>query len=383
MSIARLFAAATLVAGAGLAPPAVEAASFTTLYNFSGTGDGGWPFGPLTYHHGFLYGTGFAGGTNTCAYGCGVVFKVDASSGAETVLYNFPTKKGTPFEGVIYERGKLFGVTSAGGATGHGTVFELNPVTGQERAIYTFTGGTDGNLPYGRLTYANGNFYGVAGEGGATNNGTVFALNATTHVETVLYNFAGGTDGAQPRLGMIFENGTLYGTTTRGGGQYGGGVAFAVNATTGAETVLHAFSGTSDGYGPSGILAYASGILYGVTHNGGINGDAGTVFSIDTATNAEQILYTFLKKHKGTYPDAGVTLRGSVLYGSTEFGGASNDGVLFRLNPATGSKTVLHSFSGTDGSDPSGELVYVGGSFYGVTGTGGPLGYGTVFRLTP
>ena len=68
-------------------------------------------------------------------------------------------------------------------------------------------------------------------------------------------------------------------------------------------------------------------------------------------------------------------------YGTTYLGGANGDGTVFELTPA-GALTMLHSFDGTDGSNPT-ELVQASdGNFYGTTENGGAHGAGTVFEIT-
>lgn len=75
------------------------------------------------------------------------------------------------------------------------------------------------------------------------------------------------------------------------------------------------------------------------------------------------------------------------LYGETISGGKDNDGVVFELSPmadGTWAETVLHSFSGSDGSGPSYGLIFdPSGNLYGTAAGGGAYGNGTVFEITP
>lgn len=71
------------------------------------------------------------------------------------------------------------------------------------------------------------------------------------------------------------------------------------------------------------------------------------------------------------------------LYSTAPYGGANNDGAVFKITPA-GTLTVLHSFDGPDGATPWGGLTPGGdGNFYGTTYLGGSSGYGTIFSITP
>src|ERR1700756_5147427 len=105
--------------------------------------------------------------------------------------------------------------------------------------------------------------------------------------ETVLHSFS-GNDGAQPIAGLIADgNGNLYGTTAKGGAS-GNGVVFKL-APGGTYTVLYSFTGGSDGRFPqAGLIADRSGNLYGTTQFGGATGN-GVVFKI-TPGGTETVL---------------------------------------------------------------------------------------------
>src|SRR5579862_6530540 len=74
----------------------------------------------------------------------------------------------------------------------------------QESVLYTFTGGADGGAPYASLFMdGQGNFYGTTTFGGDANgDGVVFKLSSSG-VESVLYTFTGGADGARPYGSLI------------------------------------------------------------------------------------------------------------------------------------------------------------------------------------
>jgi uncharacterized repeat protein (TIGR03803 family) len=207
------------------------------------------------------------------------------------------------------------------------------------------------------------------------------------HVETVLYAFKGGSDGAEPFAGLISDKaGNLYGTT-QGGGSNDFGTVFRL-APDGTETVLHSFEGgTDDGGVPeAGVIADYAGNLYGTTYGGGAN-DFGTIFKL-APDGAETVLYFFKGGNDGAMPVAGL-VRDSAhnLYGTTRNGGGSSNctdgcGTVFKLAP-DGTETVLHAFAdGSDGANPNaGVIVDAAGNIYGTTVRGGANGYGTVFKL--
>jgi uncharacterized repeat protein (TIGR03803 family) len=112
----------------------------------------------------------------------------------------------------------------------------------QFESLYSFTNGTDGNIPQGGLTLASdGDLYGVSLEGGDGFSGTIYKVG-TNGVFTVLYPFTGGDDGGTPYAGLtLASDGLLYGTTSLGGTN-GGGTIFDIS-TNGNFQVLNDFSG--------------------------------------------------------------------------------------------------------------------------------------------
>src|SRR5581483_9953337 len=151
--------------------------------------------------------------------------------------------------------------------------------------------------------------------------------------------------------------------------------------TTGAETVLHSFTTDTDGAMPeAGLIRDAPGNLYGTTSMGGPLA-SGTVFKLD-ATGTETILYSFSGLN-GQFPSARL-IRDAAgdFYSTTEFGGSFGWGTVFKLD-ATGAETVLYSFTGgTDGFLPTGGLFRdADGNLYGTTSGGGTFGVGNVFKL--
>jgi uncharacterized repeat protein (TIGR03803 family) len=266
-------------------------------------------------------------------------------------------------------------------------VFKLD-TTGTETVLYSFTGGADGAYPgAGVIQDSAGNLYGTTYEGGASESGVVFKLD-TTGTETVLYSFTGGADGGNPEAGVIRDSaGNLYGTTPFGGVSgvcYAGcGVVFKLD-TSGTETVLYSFTGGADGGSPNaGVIRDSAGNLYGTTPIGGASG-YGVVFKLDT-TGTETALYSFTGGADGGYPAAGVIQASAGnLYGTTQAGGVSGSGVVFKLDPA-GAETVLYSFTGgADGGAPFAGLIRnSAGNLYGTAIGGGINNHGVVFRIQP
>jgi uncharacterized repeat protein (TIGR03803 family) len=316
------------------------------LYNFAGIPDGRQPSAALINIRGTLYGTTLLGGA--AAYPSGTMFSINPTTGAETVLHSFSGGSGGSDGGepgaMINVGGILYGTTSIGGPTNSGTVFTVNPATGAETILYTFDANNGGGYEPSSLINVRGTLYGTVGVGGGTGCGgdgcgAVFRLDPTTGAESLVHAFGGGSDGAIPGGALIILHGTLYGTTGQGGGtecglQVGCGTVFSLDPSTGAEAVLYAFAGGSDGQSPDSVVNL-HGTLYGVTGNGGGTGcgiGCGTVFSLDPSTGAEAVLYAFTGGNDGSNPSGRLITKHGVLYGET-YTGASNYGTVFKFTP--------------------------------------------------
>ena len=368
-------------------------ASYKVVYRFKASTDGATPLGLIDVN-GTLYGTTQSGG-GSCgrAGGCGIVFSV-STTGRERVLHSFRggTDGVSPEASLIDVSGTLYGTTEFGGGlgcsgNGCGTVFSVSTM-GAERALHSFSG-NDGAEPHASLIDVNGVLYGTTAYGGGTGCsngygcGTVFSMSMTGR-ERVLYRFRGGSDGVYPNASLIGVNGVLYGITLAGGAS-GNLTVFSVS-TTGRERVLHSFRGGTHGI-PYASLIDVRGTLYGTTQSGGGLGcrgnGCGTVFSMST-TGRQRVLYRFRGGKDGAAPAASLIDVNGVLYGTTLAGGANGRGTVFSLSTTAG-EHVLHSFGGAnDGVDPNASLIDVHGTLYGTTfGGGGANSFGTVFALTP
>jgi uncharacterized repeat protein (TIGR03803 family) len=368
--------------------------AYTSLYNFLGhPSDGAAPEAGLINVGGTLYGVTYGAGE----YSAGTVFKI-TTTGQESVLYNFGASAAdgkSPVGSLLDVDGTLYGTTFQGGTNGKGTVFKVTPA-GQESVLYNFSGQpNDGDGPAAGLINVGGTLYGTTAYGGTSGNGTAFKITTAGH-ESVLYNFGvSKSDGETPQENLLDAGGTLYGTTYLGGAS-GEGTVFALT-TAGQERVLHSFAGAPDGAGPAGALVAVGGTLYGTTVEGGEGRcDCGTVFSI-TAAGKENVLYSFGSSPKdGQYPYAGLISVGDALYGTTDTGGAPHgtiSGTVFKIT-TRGRETVLYRFGAQpgDGSEPRTPLLAVGGTLYGTAFEGGkeinhcrafPRGCGTVFSIAP
>ena len=283
----------------------------------------------------------------------------------------------------------------------------IHSLAATEQVIHAFRPYSNGGIPQaGLISDSQGNFYGTGTVGGTSGSGVVFELSPQsdgTWKETVLYNFAGGADGAKPISGLILDaTGDLYGTTYSGGfvtgecGITGCGIVYELSANadgTWSKRNLYNFQGGFDGAFPEGTLAIdTSGNLYGTTTAGGgaICGwyYCGTVFELSPKSGGgwnKRTIYAFTSPNgaNGNHPTAGLVLDSAGnLFGTTAWGGiyaescSSGCGTVFELQPtATGSWTenTLYEFTGnSDGAIPQCDLILDSkGNLYGSTLQGG------------
>jgi uncharacterized repeat protein (TIGR03803 family) len=359
-----------------VAVPSAQAQTFKSLYSLTGSPKGATPYGAvlISSKGQVLYGATFAGGE----FGFGTVYELSKSG--ETVLYSFTggADGSQPYAGLVIDgSGNLYGTTSGGGLYGYGTVFEVDPTTREETVLHSFEGEPDGRRPLSGLLLDNsGNLYGTTIEGGVDDFGAIYEVNIQTRQETVLQSFV-GDEGGFPFYGNLLmdASGNLYGTTFGGNGNVW---EFSAN---GVLTILYNFTGAPDGGEPDQSLAMDNeGNLYGTTEIGG-NG-SGTVFKVNIATQTETLLHTFTGGDGGGFPSSGLVRDSSGnLYGTTAQS-INGNGTVFELS---GSRfTILHRFQGPDGSTPfRSPLLLDDGVLYGVTSLGGKDGQGTVFALKP
>ncbi len=289
--------------------------------------------------------------------------------------------------------GTFYGTSAEGGASAAGTVFRITRDS-ELTLLVSFTGDTGaakGSQPRaGLLRTSNGLLWGTTAQGGASGKGTIFKYNPATRAFVTVVEFS-GADGANPQASLVSDGaGLLWGTTARGGASDLGTV-FSVNETTGALTTKVNFTGTTGqaiGSQPKGALwCDGSGVFWGTTSAGGAL-DLGTIFKFDPAANGG----TFISVAEfsgtngtspGAAPDAAlVDAGGGILWSTTERGGTSDLGTVFKFNTGTSGISTVVNFAGANGQNPKGRLHHDGlGFFYGTTSGGGTSNQGTVFKV--
>jgi uncharacterized repeat protein (TIGR03803 family) len=395
---------------------------------------GGTPSGNLVEApSGKLYGMmRYAGVSNG-----GTLFECDLTTGTVSKKMDFAAATGTMPEGAMVRggNGKLYGVTSQGGASLKGVFFEYNPATNTYTVINSFAQNYQGSPYAGPMVASNGLIYGASG---SNSLGVIYEYNTTTSTFNYRATFVNNYRSAYDPRCVLAEgtDGKFYGTTYWGGVVTGdnrmGGALFKFDPSNNAITTIFSFNEAPNGSKPdSYLLAASNGKLYGIAPNGGSKG-SGFIFEYDRVTHTyttkvdfspkiypqltasggliqatngklyglskwilmeyDYVSNTYTEK-MDLWPVVGTStfhpFYGSViqatngkLYGTTNYGGVNNKGILFEYDLTTSTYTKRADFSTTNGGDPLGSLVQAtDGKLYGVTRTDGANNAGTVFSF--
>ncbi len=295
--------------------------------------------------------------------------------------------------------GNFFGTTLSG------TLFEFTP---------NQSGGWDfkvlcncsATYSYGSLVMdASGSMY------ASTYWGEVYKYSQNSGIWTSsrIYQFS-GDPGSGPSPLALDASGNLYGTYGAGGA-HNQGFVFQLTPGTGLNwsiNDLHDFKGTDGAVSATNeaetqlgaLILDGKGNLYGTANQGGTSSDCpngcGVLFELSRSSGAwtEKVLHSFTGTD-GSNPDAPLMMDASGnLYGTAAEGGAKGFGVVFKASLASGKWTVsdLYSFTNTngDGAYPNSQLIEDSGNIYGTTEAGGGSmsctvenynGCGAVFEL--
>lgn len=268
---------------------------------------------------------------------------------------------------------ELWGMTQQEGIGNNGTIYKTDSIGENHMVVHNFT---DGSKPAGSLLLAsNDMLYGMTALGGANSTGIVFKYDPATSTFTKLTDL-GTTLGEGPRGSFIqASNGMLYGTTYAGG-TYDEGTIIEVDPTTGNVTKRHDFgeAASDPGLPLSGeLIEVAPGVLYGTTRFGGTSDD-GTIYKYELTTHTVTKLYDLNASTTGAEPfNSLVNASNGFLYGMTYAGGSGSWGTIFAydIDEDTLGVEVDFSVSYDVGGIPQGALFEASnGIMYGTTSTG-------------
>lgn len=400
---------------AGSATTAAHAQSVTenVVYSFcslQNCGDGFNADGTLTLaSDGNYYGTTYENsGDNFSIIQDGTFFKV-TPDGILTTLHNFCSKQNCtdgvgPDSGAIQgSDGNFYGTAPFGGANGiadggYGVVFKITPA-GEFTTLYSFCSQAncaDGETPVNTLVEgSDGEFYGNTSYGGVSGSnsyGTIFKITSSGSL-TVLHKFTGGSDGGIP-YGSLLQgsDGNFYGVTATGGlgvntaeQKPGYGTIFKITPS-GTLTTLYSFMNGNDSQGPdSGLMQGSDGNFYGTT--GSISGgNNGTVFKMTPSGELTTLAEFATAPPYGSAYSILAPAGDGNFYGTAPNSGTSDDGSIFKVTPE-GVITTLYSFCAAakcaDGAiSQSGVSPSSSGSLLGLAESGGAHGGGALYNLT-
>ena len=303
---------------------------------------------------------------------------IPARAQTYTDLHDFNSGAGDPFNFnsnklAQGQDGNLYTESISGGTSSAGTVFKITP-TGTPTIVFSFTSASGFN-PLGGLTAGHdGNFYGDTQQGGTGGDGTVFKVTPKG-VLTVLHNFVNTGEGPPTNALVLGVDGKLYGTTNVASP---GATIYSVTAG-GVFKSLHTLT-SSEGYEGGQLTQGSNGLLYGGMNLGGANGQ-GTAYKMTTAGKLT-VLHNFTGTDGSDAASGMVQASDGKFYGIASLGGSSSAGVFYQLT-SSGTYKILHEFNGTtDGAFVVGIILATDGRFYGVTVNGGSSGCGTIFEFT-
>jgi uncharacterized repeat protein (TIGR03803 family) len=314
---------------------------YRSIHQFDLTGPGGYQDSVIEGRDGVLYGTTGQDSTN----GYGTVFRLSKDGNSYKLIHIFSDTDGYMPHAQLLEGsdGALYGTAwlPAGGPSGDwGAVFKLSKDGTGFTILHHFRPGAgNGGVPAARLLEASdGALYGATSDGGTSNHGTVFKLNTDGSGFAVVLNFSGPPGAGSPGSLIEASDGTLFGTA--GGGSAGVGVVFKMSKDGTGYTIVRTFTGipgtAGDGALPSGLVEARDGSLLGTTIEGGTSSSYGTLFKLNKDGSSYAVLHSFSGRAvgDGSNPSGGLLQgRDGAFYGTTGNGGDMIFGTIFVLRP--------------------------------------------------
>lgn len=348
-------------------------AQYTKIHDFS---YGSEPTSSLISDGTFFYGTTEFGGSSNQ----GTLYKIKSDGTGYQTIFDFTGLDGShAVNSPFWDGTFLYVTTYLGGTNNVGVLIKIKPDGTGYIKLRDFNNSA-GSAPYGSLISDGTFLYGITRTGGSSaSRGTIYKIepDGTGYVKLLTFN---GTNGSYPYNSLISDGTFLYGMTNMGGTS-DMGVVFKVKHDGTGYQKLFDFNGTVNGAYPRGSLIFDGTFLYGTTYKGGTS-DLGTVFKIKPDGTGYVKLLDFTGTINGSNPECSLIFDGTFLYGTTNKGGASNIGTVFKIKPdGTSYLKLLDFLAGTDGYTPKGSLISDSTFLYGVTLRSGINGKGTIFKI--
>ena len=352
---------------------------FEVIHHFSAANDGSNPAGSLIPDgDGNWLGTCSSGGAD----GFGTIYRLNSDQSI-TVVHEFDgeSQGGNPKAGLVQSSGgDYYGTCHFGGDNSQGTIYRIDSNEDFE-VVHQLDGATsDGRYPRGKLQEReSGVLYGLCAEGGTNNGGTIFTIDESgvfNKIHDFIQPIHGGLPVGHLELG---DNNNLYGLCQFGGAN-SFGTLFKVDETNTFTTLVDMNYSTTGANPIGGVLSNGQGQLLGAIQNGGLS-DAGTIISYSIDEESVDKIRDLSRPLQGSQPLGGLNWHQGMFYGTAQFGGEFNGGVIFRAG-VNGEFEILHEFNSTeDGRNPQSELVFgPDGTIYGTAQFGGENESGTIFK---
>jgi uncharacterized repeat protein (TIGR03803 family) len=284
-----------------------------------------------------------------------------------------------------FSQTQIWGVSKSGGENGIGTVFNILDDGTNYNLSTPFLASPEGTNPRsGLYKTSEGLLIGSTSSGGVFDAGTIYTFEDGEY--TKLFDLEPGIHGSNIRTDIIELNDGSFVAATFSGGQFNGGSLLRFELD-GSLEVLFSFINATTGSGCNGKLAYDTnqGLIYGTCSNGGSEG-SGTAFRYVPNSGIFSVIHNFTGTEGGANPRGGLVLSGdNILYGTAEFGGEFNQGLIYQINPFGNifSKVYDLNSASFDGRFPNGNLILVNeNTLYGTCSEGGTFGAGSVFSCT-
>lgn len=298
--------------------------------------------------------------------GGGVVYSVDINSKELTTLKNFEAPANSPEELTELPNGYLYGVTCYGGINDYGVVYRIKPDGTDYSILHQFTK-IEGTHPRCKLLFAsNGLLYGTTTKGGLKEeHGSIFTIapDGSNFKKLIDMDVSSGNFDYNESL-IEGLDGLLYGCAGRGG-KYGIGTIFKMGKDGSGFTKIYDFTVSGGGVPEAGLLQLSDGTLYGTTGRGG-NNEIGTIFKINPDGSNYKSIYHFTAL-TGIFTIGSLSqLTDGRIIGVTLLGGLYFDGLIFTIKPDGSSFSVIYNFNGASGRyHPSSAVKEIDGYIYG------------------